>query len=140
MSWAIPKGPSMTTSEKRLAVAVDDHDLSYADYEGVIPEGSYGAGPVMVWDRGTYRDISPAGWETGRIEVELSGTKLVGKFALIRMKGRGEIKLVPHEDEGRQAAGRRHPRRQPPTPPRPAGPWKQIAAESPTAPPCEVKE
>ncbi|MBN2223787.1 MAG: DNA ligase [Deltaproteobacteria bacterium] len=140
VSWAIPKGPSMTTSEKRLAVAVDDHDLSYAGYEGVIPETSYGAGPVMVWDTGTYRDISPAGWEKGRIEVELSGTKLVGKFALIQMKGRGEKNwlLMKMKD------GREHRQgdilQTAPDSAKTGRSLEEIQAESPTPPPCEVKE
>jgi bifunctional non-homologous end joining protein LigD len=140
VSWAIPKGPSMTTSEKRLAVAVDDHDLSYAGYEGVIPETSYGAGPVMVWDTGTYRDISPAGWEKGRIEVELSGTKLVGKFALIQMKGRGEKNwlLMKMKD------GREHQEgdilQTAPDSAKTGRSLEEIQAESPTPPPCEVKE
>ncbi len=140
VSWAIPKGPSMSTSEKRLAVAVPDHDIAYADYEGVIPEGSYGAGPVMVWDTGTYRDISRAGWDTGRIEVELSGTKLVGKFALVQMKSRGEKNwlLMKMKD------GREHQDgdilETAPDSVKTGRSLEQIAAESPTPPPCEVNE
>jgi len=88
-SWAVPKGPSMDSSIKRLAIMVDDHDLSYADYEGVIPEGSYGAGPVMVWDEGQYTDLKPDGINLGRIEVSLKGVKLKGNFALIKIKGKG---------------------------------------------------
>jgi bifunctional non-homologous end joining protein LigD len=138
-SWAVPKGPSMATSEKRLAVAVPDHDLSYADYEGVIPEKSYGAGPVMVWDSGTYRDLSPAGWDAGRIEVELNGTKLVGKFALVRMKGRGDKNWLlmkmkdgrQHDDDILEAA---------PNSAKTGRSIEEIAAEPPAAPPCEVKE
>lgn len=139
VSWAVPKGPSMATSEKRLAVAVDDHDLAYADYEGVIPEGNYGAGPVMVWDTGDYRDLSAAGWEKGRIEVELFGTKLVGKFALVQMKGRGDKNwLLMKMSDGKQ-----RPDDILQTAPDSAKTGRtidEIAAESPTAPPCEIKE
>jgi bifunctional non-homologous end joining protein LigD len=140
VSWAIPKGPSMITSEKRLAVAVPDHDLSYADYEGVIPEGSYGAGPVMVWDTGTYRDISQSGWEKGHIEVELSGTKLVGKFALVQMKGRGEKNwlLMKMKDGSQREQG--DILVDAPDSVKTGRTLEQIAAESPTPPPCEVKE
>ena len=139
-SWAVPKGPSMKSADKRLAVAVPDHDMSYADYEGVIPEGNYGAGPVMVWDRGTYRDLSPEGWEKGRIEVEISGSKLVGKFALVLMKGRGEgnwllmkMKDSKQEQEGDILAAA-------PDSAKTGRSLEEIAAEPPTTPPCEVKD
>lgn len=139
VSWAIPKGPSMAASEKRLAVAVDDHDLSYADYEGVIPEPSYGAGPVMVWDSGTYRDLSPAGWDSGRIEVELAGTKLAGEFALVRMKGRGDKNwLLIKKKDGKQQE--RDILEAAPDSAKTGRSMEEIAAEPPTPPPCEVKE
>lgn len=93
VSWAIPKGPSMNPKERRLAVPTDDHPMAYADFEGTIPEGDYGAGTVMVWDKGTYDNLKqkedkPIAMHTchtdGRIEIELHGKKLQGAFALIR--------------------------------------------------------
>lgn len=94
-SWAIPKGPSLDPSVKRLAVLVDDHDLDYADFEGVIEEGSYGAGPVLVWDMGDYEyipaskggDDPMASFRTGKIEFILHGYRLKGRFVLLRLKG-----------------------------------------------------
>jgi bifunctional non-homologous end joining protein LigD len=139
-SWAIPKGPSMSASEKRLAVAVADHDLVYADYEGVIPEGSYGAGPVMVWDTGTYRDLAPAGWEKGRIEVELSGAKLNGKFALVRMKGRGEKNWLLIKMKDGQEYEENDVLEAAPDSAKTGRSLEQIEAEPPTPTPCEVKE
>jgi len=84
-SWAVPKGPSMNPEDKRLAVMVDDHDLEYADFEGTIPEGQYGAGKVIIWDKGEY-NLLKGSIEAGNLEFELKGRKLKGKFALIRMK------------------------------------------------------
>lgn len=94
-SWAIPKGPSLDPSVKRLAVLVDDHELDYADFEGVIEEGSYGAGPVLVWDRGDYEyipaskngDDPMAAFREGKIEFILYGHRLKGRFVLLRLKG-----------------------------------------------------
>lgn len=88
-SWAVPKGPSMNPKDKRLAVQVEDHPLDYAGFEGVIPEGNYGAGTVEIWDSGTYaykgkfRDVDEA-IEEGVIEMELDGQKLKGLFDLVR--------------------------------------------------------
>lgn len=88
-SWAVPKGPSMNPKDKRLAVQVEDHPLDYADFEGVIPEGNYGAGTVEIWDSGTYAykgkfpDVDEAIKE-GVIELELDGQKLKGLFDLVR--------------------------------------------------------
>jgi bifunctional non-homologous end joining protein LigD len=76
-SWAIPRGPSMNPSEKRLAVAVEDNPLDYIDFEGVIPRGHYGAGAVVVWDCGTY---GPIEWKEDRITFGLYGSKLQGGF------------------------------------------------------------
>ncbi len=89
-SWAVPKGPSLNPADKRLAVMVPDHTLSYYDYEGIIPEGSYGAGPVVVWDAGTFvpidTDDPEAALASGRLSFELKGKKLKGIFALAQMK------------------------------------------------------
>jgi bifunctional non-homologous end joining protein LigD len=90
-SWAIPKGPSLNPADKRLAVMVPDHELSYADFEGIIPEGNYGAGPVVVWDAGEFIPLetdNPAeALESGKLVFELRGKKLRGIFTLARMKG-----------------------------------------------------
>ena len=82
-SWAVPKGPPETTGIKRLAIAVDDHDLGYGTFEGDIPEGQYGAGKVSIWDNGTY-DLKLR--EPRKITFELHGGKLKGEFELILMK------------------------------------------------------
>ena len=94
-SWAVPKGPSLDPKERRLARHVEDHPLEYRDFEGVIPEGNYGAGEVIVWDRGTYdvvgEDEGDAGRsiDRGKIKFVLHGKKLHGGFTLVRMHGRG---------------------------------------------------
>jgi bifunctional non-homologous end joining protein LigD len=85
-SWAIPKGPSMDPAEKRLAVEVEDHPLEYADFEGIIPQGQYGAGPVVIWDKGHYELVEA---EEDRISVKLHGRKLKGAFVLVRLKSKG---------------------------------------------------
>lgn len=94
-SWAVPKGPSLDPRDKRLAVAVEDHPLDYGHFEGVIPEGEYGAGTVLIWDTGTYRNITRKGGrevplqeaiDGGHLDVWLEGEKLTGGFALIRTK------------------------------------------------------
>jgi len=93
VSWAVPKGPTLDPKEKRFAARTEDHPLEYADFEGVIPAGNYGAGAMILWDRGTYRTVegaSPAdGLERGKLDLLLSGHKLRGRFALVRMKGEG---------------------------------------------------
>lgn len=90
-SWAVTRGPSLDPAEKRLAVAVEDHPLEYADFEGVIPEGSYGAGRSMLWDRGHWRPEGDPrqGLADGRLTFSLEGEKLRGLWHLIKMKGRG---------------------------------------------------
>src|SRR6266404_9832354 len=91
-SWAVPKGPTLDPAEKRLAVLVEDHPLDYGEFEGTIPEGNYGAGAVMLWDRGTYEWLTekpPAEqWQRGDLKFRLHGEKLAGEFALVRMKPR----------------------------------------------------
>ncbi len=96
-SWVVPKGPSLNPRDKRLAIPTDDHPLEYARFEGVIPEGHYGAGPVIVWDRGTYRNLKAKGEKPltmkqslrrGTIEIFLNGKKLKGGFALIKTADR----------------------------------------------------
>ena len=83
-SWAIPKEPPTRKGVKRLAVQVEDHALEYADFEGVIPEGYYGAGTVEIWDRGTY-ELEKR--EEGKIVIRINGKKLKGRFCLIKLKG-----------------------------------------------------
>jgi bifunctional non-homologous end joining protein LigD len=89
-SWAVPKGPSLNPAEKRLAIQVPDHPLSYGSWEGIIPEGEYGAGEVMIWDQGEYRWLSEGNpqeaWERGSLAFELRGEKLQGGFSLLRLK------------------------------------------------------
>jgi bifunctional non-homologous end joining protein LigD len=88
VSWAVPKGPSLNPSDRRLAIRTEDHPLEYADFEGVIPEGQYGAGTVMVWDKGTYEVENGLAIEQqlarGEIKVILDGKKLRGGFVLIQ--------------------------------------------------------
>lgn len=91
-SWTVPKGPSMDPKTRRLAVPTEDHSMSYNDFEGVIPEGNYGAGTVLVWDKGMYTSTKDDGstfadsLEEGHATVLLEGEKLKGRFALIRTK------------------------------------------------------
>lgn len=89
-SWAIPKGPSMSAADKRLAIMVPDHPLVYIDFEAVIPGGHYGAGPVVVWDSGEFvpldTDDPEQSLKSGKLSFELKGKKLKGVFALAQMK------------------------------------------------------
>jgi bifunctional non-homologous end joining protein LigD len=90
LSWAVPKGPSIDPSVKRLATAVEDHPVEYAEFEGVIPEGEYGGGTVMVWDRGTWTPEVPdvdAALARGDLKFTLRGEKLKGSWVLVRTKG-----------------------------------------------------
>jgi bifunctional non-homologous end joining protein LigD len=89
-SWAVPKGPSLDPAHKRMAVHVEDHPLSYGNFEGVIPPKQYGAGTVIVWDRGTWVPLEDpqAGYRNGKLKFELHGVKLHGRWALVRMRRR----------------------------------------------------
>jgi bifunctional non-homologous end joining protein LigD len=91
-SWAVPKGPSYDPKDKRMAVHVEDHPISYSDFEGTIPEKQYGAGKVIIWDKGTWQPIVEPheGYASGNLKFEMHGHKMQGKWALIRMKGKGE--------------------------------------------------
>ena len=113
-SWAVPKGPSTNPKDRRLAVPTEDHPLEYADFEGVIPAGEYGAGTVIVWDSGTYRNLKAEkhlsmdeALARGTVEVWLDGHKLKGGYALIRTGGDGEDTrwlLVKMNDDQADAA------------------------------------
>jgi len=118
-SWAVPKGPSTDPKERRLAMPTEDHPLEYADFEGVIPEGEYGAGAVMVWDTGTYRNLRAEkesdkismqeALDDGKVEIWLEGEKLKGGYVLIRT-GKGDDKrwlFIKMKDD--EADRRRNP-------------------------------
>lgn len=119
VSWAVPKGPSLNPRIKRLAVQTDDHPMDYANFEGVIPEGNYGAGKVIVWDKGTYKNIKMdhdgnvipmnTALKKGTLEFELKGKKLQGGFALVKTQYQGEHSwlLIKLKDE--YADARRNP-------------------------------
>lgn len=116
-SWAVPKGPSTDPSDKRLAVPLEDHPMDYADFEGVIPEGQYGAGTVMVWDNGTYENLEhdeennmpmDKCYENGRIEISLKGEKIQGGYALIKSKNMDDNWLLIKMDDD-HADARRNP-------------------------------
>jgi DNA ligase D-like protein (predicted 3'-phosphoesterase) len=116
VSWSVPKGPSTDPSEKRLAQRTEDHPLRYADFEGAIPEGQYGAGTVLVWDRGPYRNLRAEkdgasirdSLDDGKVEVWLDGEKLQGGYALIRIDDVDDRwLLIKMDDEAADA--RRNP-------------------------------
>lgn len=102
-SWAVPKGPSLNPADKRLAMMVEDHPYDYRNFEGIIPEGNYGGGTVIVWDEGVYEPLESEGLNrkeqeklllkelhSGNLKFILHGSKLQGEYALFQMKGRGE--------------------------------------------------
>ncbi len=105
-SWAVTRGPSLNPDDKRLAVHVEDHPLSYGEFEGVIPKGQYGGGTVVLWDRGIWHPVGDPkkGYKKGHLEFELDGEKLKGRWHLVRMHGKPEEKrenwlLMKVEDE-----------------------------------------
>ena len=107
-SWAVPRGPSYDQAEKRLAVRVEDHPLEYGDFEGVIPAGNYGAGGVIVWDRGEWVPLEPwrEGLENGKLLFELKGYKLHGKWTLVKIKKSDkDWLLIKERDSWMTAAG-----------------------------------
>jgi len=87
-SWAVPKGPSMNPADRRLAIQVADHDVEYGRFEGIIPEGQYGAGEVIIWDKGSYEPMGDMeeGLRKGRLAFVLHGSKLIGEFTLVRFR------------------------------------------------------
>lgn len=106
LSWAVPKGPSLDPAVKRLAMPVEDHPIEYNAFEGIIPEGEYGGGTVMIWDRGTWMpelsDVDAA-MKKGELKFSLDGEKLHGSWVLVRTRRRGEERtswlLIKHRDE-----------------------------------------
>jgi bifunctional non-homologous end joining protein LigD len=106
LSWAVPKGPSLDPAVKRLAARVEDHPVEYGGFEGSIPEGEYGGGTVMLWDRGTWTPEVPdvdAALGKGELKFTLNGKKLKGSWVLVRTKGYGGSKkeswlLIKHRD------------------------------------------
>jgi len=108
LSWAVPKGPSLDPAVKRLAMQTEDHPVEYSDFEGVIPAGQYGAGTVMLWDRGTWQPESAdvdASLQEGEIKFTIHGTKLQGSWVLVRTRGFGKNPLrsawllIKHRDQ-----------------------------------------
>lgn len=119
-SWAVPKGPSTNPRDKRLAMPTEDHPLEYVDFEGVIPMGEYGGGPVIIWDRGVYenrsvdkrgREISlPKAVELGSVKVYLHGQKISGGYALVRTGRDGErARWLLVKERDAEADARRNP-------------------------------
>ena len=107
-SWAVPKGPSYDPTVRRLAMMTEDHPYDYASFEGVIPEGNYGAGNVIIWDNGTWEFIEPGddpvkALKSGKLTFRMNGRKMFGEWALVKIKGRDNSKgnewlLLKHRD------------------------------------------
>jgi bifunctional non-homologous end joining protein LigD len=107
-SWAVPKGPSYDQNDKRLAVKVEDHPLEYGDFEGIIPEGNYGAGGIIVWDRGEWVPLEPwkEGLEKGKLLFEFRGYKLRGKWTLVKIKkSERDWLLIKERDQWMKSPG-----------------------------------
>ena len=107
-SWAIPKGPSMNPAHKRLAIQVEDHPYAYRNFEGIIPEGNYGAGNVIVWDNGTFVLVDDENYgnlnaylQKGHLRFIIKGKKLKGEFVLVKLKAKKENSwlLIKAKDE-----------------------------------------
>jgi DNA ligase D-like protein (predicted 3'-phosphoesterase) len=138
-SWAVPKGPSTDPRDKRLAMPTEDHPLEYAEFEGLIPRGEYGAGAVIVWDRGRYENttVDRDGGEIpvsraiaeGELKIRLHGDKLRGGYALVRMAGGGRERWLLVKERDRDADARRRPARTQPTSVISGRTLKQVAAE-----------
>ena len=151
-SWAVPKGPSMDTAHKRLAMRTEDHPLDYAGFEGTIPAGNYGAGVVEIWDRGTWSPVGDAGADVARGEMKftLAGARLHGRFVLIRLKPRpgerGESWLLIKEHDTEERAGLDAAEMEAVPLPKPKPARKQkagaepAAAKPPTRPAAKPKE
>ena len=110
-SWAVPKGPSFDPADKRMAVHVEDHPISYNSFEGQIPEKQYGAGKVIVWDKGVWIPLEDPrkGYRAGKLKFELRGHKLRGQWALVRMRTRNEkqdawLLIKEHDDWAKPAS------------------------------------
>lgn len=113
-SWAVPKGPCTDPRVKRLAVQVEDHPLGYADFEGVIAPGNYGAGAVIVWDTGTYRNLDEnrsmaEAIDAGHVKIWLDGEKLTGGWTLQRTRGGEKPQWLLIKRRDREADARRNP-------------------------------
>ena len=113
-SWAVPRGPSTDPRDKRLAMEVEDHSLEYADFEGMIEEGSYGAGPVIVWDNGTYESLNEdesmaEALQKGTARVWLHGHKLRGGYTLRRTSGGAKPQWLLMKRRDEEADARRNP-------------------------------
>jgi DNA ligase D-like protein (predicted 3'-phosphoesterase) len=117
-SWAVPKGPSTNPKDKRLAMPTEDHPLEYADFEGVIPKGHYGAGTVIVWDKGTYRNLTERdgkkvpveeALEKGHLKFSLEGRKLKGGYALTRIGKGSDARWLLVKERDSEADARRNP-------------------------------
>src|SRR5512135_1240229 len=110
VSWAVPRGPTLDPTQRRMAVHVEDHPIEYLDFEGVIPKAQYGAGDVIVWDWGTWQAEAEtpdpvAAIADGELKFRLDGQKLLGRFTIVRTSGRGRAGATRGTRSGATAAG-----------------------------------